>query len=189
MPFLALLGLLCAALAWLMFRQRARTVIAFTLLIVWMLPDLVWQQGLLRQRSATDELFAGLSWPDHLQRIADVELVEFANDIKAADPDIVHHRVLVSGPSQYLQKRLIWHLSPANSSLMYAKRELLKLSVHDRLVDISGPQGQSVRFANGHLYVAGTQAGQRLRIRAKRLLENELGTVYEILAEPKRVSS
>ncbi|GJM09588.1 MAG: hypothetical protein DHS20C11_18640 [Lysobacteraceae bacterium] len=189
MPYLALLGLLCCTLAWVLFRQQARPVIVVTLLTIWFLPDLVWQQGLIRQRAATDELFADASWPDHMQRVADVELVEFAREIKAADSELLQHRVMVSGPSQYLQKRLIWHLSPANSSLMYTKRELLKLSVHDRLVDITGPQGNSVRFANGHLYVAGTQAGQRFRIRAKRLLENEIGTVYEILAKPARVSS
>lgn len=187
MPYLALLALCSLFWAWLLLRDRLLVVVASTFLLLWFVPDYFWQQGLLRQQGATEQLFGDKVWPAHLDSVADTHLVALAEQIKRQDPAVLEHKVLVSGPSHYIQKRLIWHLSPVNSSMMEGTRDILSLERDDRVIDVPGPDGLRLRYINGHLRVAGTTRGQRMLVPARRVFQSPDGVVYRVSGPPVEV--
>lgn len=102
-------------------RDPKMAIVGFAVLaIAWLALDIVWQNGLWGRLQTTRAVYAGLSWEQRQNTVADVDIVADAEKLRTmlrGEPD--QSRILIyTGPERgYELLRFVWHLLPRNVAL------------------------------------------------------------------------
>jgi len=100
------------------FGWRERKVWAFAVgaaAFAWFALDLRWQAGLWGRLQTTRAVYAGLSWTERENTVADTDIAQAAEKVRTMLRDEPRHtRIIVQAGSGYEVLRLIWHLLPRN---------------------------------------------------------------------------
>ena len=101
--------------------RRALVVALACTASAWVLLDLRWQIGLFERLMATQTLYGGLSWEQRKDIVGDSDTLRVANELKGLlrdEPGAA--RILVQSSSGYSALRLMWHLLPLNTAVLWS---------------------------------------------------------------------